>query len=463
MRKIAIYARYSSDLQNKRSCEDQDRLCRDFIARRDECAGYPIVPYHDAKASGAYMGKRTALQRLMQDVEDNKIHSIISEGIDRLSRSQEDIARIYKLCRYHKVPIVTCMEGTISEIHVGLNGTMSAIQLDQIAQRTRRGQAGNIRQGKAAGGLPYGYKVRHLNDDGQPEPGLRQIDPDEAKVVKRIYDAFCAGKTVTAITKDLNKDGIPSPRGGRWTQSTINGHTGRGNGILQNVIYKGEIQWNRNNFARHPSTGKRHVRHNPEGDIVRHENADLVIIDKEQWEWAQKIRKSRTRAQRSERKSYTKLPFKVFHSTCRAPMIRSGDAYLICSHYKGKWICNESRKMRIDAIMLAIYEAMLTDMHSIWQEWKREVHVMNKALRQRRNRAFAQGKLAQVSWSSPMLDGVGKKVLMRVIKDAADAPDVFLNKIVKSVSVVYDERKQICITKLIPNWDVLTQLTYTQK
>ena len=75
---------------------------------------------------------------------------------------------------------------------------------------------------------------------------------------------------------------------------------------------------------------------------------------------------------------------------------------------------------------------------------------MNKALRQRRNRAFAQGKLAQVSWSSPMLDGVGKKVLMRVIKDAADAPDVFLNKIVKSVSVVYDERKQIRITKIIP-------------
>ena len=87
----------------------------------------------------------------------------------------------------------------------------------------------------------------------------------------------------------------------------------------------------------------------------------------------------------SERKSYTKLPFKIFHSTCRAPMIRSGDAYLICAHYKGKWICNERRNMRIDAIMLAIYEAMLADMDSIWQEWKREVHVMNKALRQRRN------------------------------------------------------------------------------
>ena len=55
-----------------------------------------------------------------------------------------------------------------------------------------------------------------------------------------------------------------------------------------------------------------------------------------------------------------------------------------------------------------------------------------------------------------MPDGVGKKVLMRVIKDAADAPNVFLNKIVKSVSVAYDERKQIRIAKLIPNCDVLT-------
>ena len=250
--------------------------------------------------------------------------------------------------------------------------------------------------------MPYGYKVRYLNDEGKPEAGLREINPDEAKIVKRIYDEFCDGKTSSEITKDLNLDGILSPRGGKWTQTTINGHTGRGNGILQNPIYKGEMQWNRNNFARHPTFGMRRVRYNPKDAIVSYHNPDLIIIDKAQWELAQQIRKSRAQSQTSKRKSHEKLPFEVYHNTCRAPMIRSGDKYLICSHYKGKRTCNENRKMRIDAIMIAIYQAMATDLDNIWLEWKREVNLMSKEQRQHRKRTFAQGQLKQVSWSLPV-------------------------------------------------------------
>ena len=95
-----------------------------------------------------------------------------------------------------------------------MNVTMSALQLDQQAERSRRGQAGNIRAGKAAGSLPYGYKIRYLNDNGVFEVGLRDINPDEATVVERIYAEFIAGKSYLDIAKDLNIDRIPSPRGG---------------------------------------------------------------------------------------------------------------------------------------------------------------------------------------------------------------------------------------------------------
>ena len=462
MRKIAIYARYSSDLQNARSCEDQGVLCHEFIAKRDELADFPIEPYFDANISGAFIAERFALQRLMEDVENNKIKIIITEGLDRLSRSQEDIARIYKLCRYHDVPIHTLHEGTISEIHVGLTGTMSAIQLEQIAQRTRRGQAGNIRQGKAAGGLPYGYKLRHLNDQGVPEPGLREIDPKQAKIVKRIFDEYCNGKTTGEIIHGLNRDNIPSPRGGRWVQTTINGHTGRGNGILQNAIYKGELLWNRNNFKRHPSTGIRHVRYNSADEVVRHESPELLIISKEQWELAQQIRKTRTLTPKNKRKAYEKLPFEIFHAQCRASMIRSDEKYLVCSLYKGKRMCKENRKIRIDAIMEAIYNAMIADIDSIWEEWKREVNVMNKKHRQLRRQAYAVGTLAQVSWSLPVLDGVGKKLLTAALKRAADDPNSFLNGLLKRVAVEYDDRKQIRVSKISLNWDAFTQLTHTE-
>ena len=166
MRKIAIYARYSSDLQNVKSCEDQDVRCREFIGKNAAFAETPIESYHDAKVSGFLIKDRPEIQRLIEDVESDDVLIVISEAIDRLSRSQEEIARIYKICQYHDVPIHTLYEGAVNEMHIGFKGTMNAIQLDEIAKRTRRGQAGNISRGKAAGGLAYGYKAPYLNAGG---------------------------------------------------------------------------------------------------------------------------------------------------------------------------------------------------------------------------------------------------------------------------------------------------------
>ena len=48
---------------------------------------------------------------------------------------------------------VTLAEGEINELHVGLKGTMNALFLKDLAQKTRRGLEGRVRQGKSGGGL----------------------------------------------------------------------------------------------------------------------------------------------------------------------------------------------------------------------------------------------------------------------------------------------------------------------
>ena len=55
--------------------------------------------------------------------------------------------------------IITLAEGEISELHVGLKGTMNALFLKDLAQKTRRGLQGRVLQGLSGGGLCYGYDL----------------------------------------------------------------------------------------------------------------------------------------------------------------------------------------------------------------------------------------------------------------------------------------------------------------
>ena len=91
---------------------------------------------------------------------------------------------------------------------------MSALYLKDLAQKTRRGLEGRVRQGRSAGGLSYGYRIlRTIGPDGAPTTGEREVDAKEAEVVRGIFAAFASGKSPRAIAKDLNHRCVPGPRG----------------------------------------------------------------------------------------------------------------------------------------------------------------------------------------------------------------------------------------------------------
>jgi DNA invertase Pin-like site-specific DNA recombinase len=96
------------------------------------------------------------MQMLLQDAQAGKFEVIVSEAIDRLSRDQEDIAHIYKRTRFAGVRIVTLSEGDVNELHIGLKGTMGALFLKDLADKTRRGLRGRSRRASRAAGIPSG-------------------------------------------------------------------------------------------------------------------------------------------------------------------------------------------------------------------------------------------------------------------------------------------------------------------
>ena len=84
---------------------------------------------------------------------------VVAEGLDRLSRDLADVATLYKQLSYRGVGLVTVAEGPITDLHVGLKGTMNALFLKDLAQKTHRGLEGRVRKGMSGGGNSYGYDL----------------------------------------------------------------------------------------------------------------------------------------------------------------------------------------------------------------------------------------------------------------------------------------------------------------
>jgi site-specific DNA recombinase len=282
--RVAIYARYSSDSQNVASIQDQCNICREHAAREK----WEIVgTYHDAAISGASVILRPGIQGLLQDAQYGKFDIVLAEALDRVSRDQADVATLFKHLRFAGAQIVTLAEGEISELHVGLKGTMNALFLKDLAAKTHRGLRGRIEKGKAGGGLCYGYDVvKRFNSEGEPIRGERKINEAEAIIVRRIFREFALGRSPRAIATDLNKDSVPGPFGHSWGDTTIRGHASRGTGILNNELYAGVLVWNRLRYVKDPNTGKRVSRPNPETKWIRAEVPELRIVDSEAWQAA---------------------------------------------------------------------------------------------------------------------------------------------------------------------------------
>jgi len=281
--RVALYARYSSDNQRDASIEDQLRQCRERAARE----GWTIADsYYDRAISGASL-IRSGIQSLLADAQAGRFDMVLSEALDRISRDQEDVAGVFKRLRFAGVTIFTLSEGEINELHVGLKGTMNALFLKDLALKTHRGIRGRVEAGKIGGGNAYGYRVVHqLDARGEPIRGEREIIEEQAEIVRRIFREYVAGKGPQRIAADLNRDGIASPTGKRWNDTTIRGNRIVSSGILNCELYNGVIRWNRQKKLKNPDTGRFAYRLNPESEWIRAEAPELRIVPQELWDAA---------------------------------------------------------------------------------------------------------------------------------------------------------------------------------
>jgi len=340
--RAVIYARYSSDLQSEASIDDQIRLCRERVEQEN---GALVEIYADYALSGGSVRNRPSMQALLNQAKSGKFDCVVAEALDRISRDQEDIAAIYKRLRHCDIRLITLAEGEISELHVGLKGTMNALFLRDLALKIRRGQRGRIEAGRIPGGSSYGYRIiRQLLADGRVSTGEREIDLAQAAIVRRIFEEYANGMTPRLIAARLNREAVPSPRGGQWNASTINGSRRRRNGILNNELYAGRITYNRQRFLKDPETAKRVSRPNPEHEWVTKEVPALRIIGDDLWNRVQAIKQRYSSRWGNKRQSKKRLLSGLLKcGRCGGGMTISRSDRYYCSARREKSTCDSNR------------------------------------------------------------------------------------------------------------------------
>lgn len=285
MKRCAIYARFSTEMQRATSLEDQIRNCRQFAARM----GWEILEphvYQDTAVSGFGVEHRPAYQQLVSAAlaAAPSFTVILVDDLSRLSRDLVETLTVYRRLKRNSVELVAVADGIqtthqMATLQITIKGLVNELYLDDLRDKTHRGLTGRALKGRSTGGRLFGYRTSK-GDEGAEWV----VFEPEAEIVRRIFRLYADTQSMKAITVKLNAEGVPFPakatrrgpmrRG--WAVSTI--HT-----IVLNEKYRGRWVWNKTMFVKDPATGKRTPAARPKDDWVVEERPDLAIVDGDLW------------------------------------------------------------------------------------------------------------------------------------------------------------------------------------
>lgn len=162
---------------------------------------------------------------MIRKCKQGKIDMIITKSIARFARNTVDCLTHTRMLKDLGVDVYFEEQGIHStdpgaEFYITIYGSIAQSESENISANVKWGKAQSAKDGKVS----FHYK-RFLGyrkgKDGKPE-----IDPEQAAIVRLIYEKFLAGDSYSTIAEHLMNNGIPTPAGkDKWCESTIRGQS----------------------------------------------------------------------------------------------------------------------------------------------------------------------------------------------------------------------------------------------
>jgi|GEM_PF-86738 len=264
---VALYARVSSDKQDvDLSLAAQLKALREYAAKN----GYAVVrEFVDEAESGRTVNRPTFQEMIgLARRKPAMFEAILVWKLSRFARNREDSILYKSLLRKHGVQVVSVSEpidnSPTGQMLEGIIEVLDEFYSKNLAQDVVRGMREAAGRGYwVCSATPYGYRRVSVSDGGKMRAKL-EVDESKAQVVRRVFAEASKSLGMKEIAKGLNKDGIASPGGVRWSKSTVHK-------LLTNEVYSGTLVWGR--------SGKYHRAAGLEPVRIEHAAEPLVAAD----------------------------------------------------------------------------------------------------------------------------------------------------------------------------------------
>lgn len=239
-RGIAIYSRKSRFTGKGESVGNQIELCREYIRLHygEKALGETDI-YEDEGFSGGNLN-RPGFLAMMEAVRKRKCRAIVVYRLDRISRNIGDFAGLIEELSRLDTAFISIREQFDTATPLGrammyIASVFSQLERETIAERIRDNMHELARSGRWLGGMtPTGYAseaVTTLSLDGKQRKSCRlKLIPQEAELVRQIYERYLYFGSLAQTEADLMEKGMQTKNGGAFTRFSIKA-------ILQNPVY----------------------------------------------------------------------------------------------------------------------------------------------------------------------------------------------------------------------------------
>ena len=230
--RVAAYCRVSTDSEEQLNSYEAQKAY--YMQKIEENPDWVLAGiFADKGLSGTSLKKRDEFKRMIAACKRGRIDTILTKSLSRFARNTVDCLDTIRMLRARGIGVIFEKENinTLTESSEFLITLFSG-----FAQAESESLSGNIVRGKLmsmqAGNVPFQYKKLlgyRKGADGKPE-----IDPEEAKTVRRIYRRYLDGCSLPQIQRELEADRIPTAEGiKRWSRQVLQN-------ILTNERYIGD-------------------------------------------------------------------------------------------------------------------------------------------------------------------------------------------------------------------------------
>ena len=239
--------------------------------------------------SGETIDDRPAMKELLRRIESPKIKAIMVVETSRLTRGDlEDIGYLVKILRYTNTLVIT------PEYTFDLNDDrdrelferelqQGAFYLNYTKKIRMNGRLTSVKNGRYIGQTPpYGYK-KVVYKEGRTNCHTLEPHPDEAPIVKRIFELYASGLGCVKIAEQLDREHVPAPKGKSWSPNSLPS-------MLNNVHYLGKVKWNERKTVRTVAEGEVLKSRPRAEEFLVFEGKHPAIIDQELWDKVHNIK-----------------------------------------------------------------------------------------------------------------------------------------------------------------------------